>query len=216
MSGAISTYKLHTSLQGCVLLFINKFFCINKWNQHDIFGNGQATNDITPVKYEVGFLNRRWVQSALGVPLNFTYQNLVVHKNVMATGDIARGGFLEALGKLLDRGVQVTMMYGDRDYTCNWLGGERTSLAINSTISQGFREAGYAKIWTNSTNIGAMVRQFGNLSFSRVFDAGYRGLYPSFLRSILLTDNVQSLTTNPRPLFGFSTAPCTTLISPQA
>ena len=37
----------------------------------------------------------------------------------MGTGDIVRGGFLEALGDLLDRGVQVVMMYRDRGYIGN-------------------------------------------------------------------------------------------------
>lgn len=111
----------------------------------------------------------------------------------MATGDIVRGGFLETLGSLLDRGVQVTLMYGDRDYICNCefllvrllcirakshagISGERTSLAINSTSSAEFREAGYANISTNATYDGGVVRQHGNLSFSRVFDAAHQGL----------------------------------------
>jgi carboxypeptidase C (cathepsin A) len=92
----------------------------------------------------------------------------------MITSDIVRGGLVESLGKLLDRGVQVTMMYGDRDYICNWLSGERMSLAINSTLSESFRDAGYANITTNSTYVGGLVRQSGNLSFSRVFDAAHR------------------------------------------
>ncbi|KAE9380409.1 putative carboxypeptidase S1 [Stipitochalara longipes BDJ] len=140
---------------------------------HDAFDIGHTTPDPTPSKYEIGFLNQPWVQSALGVPLNFTYQNMIIYNNVMSTGDIVRGGFLESLGKLLDRGVQVTMMYGDRDYICNWLSGERTSLAINSTLSSGFKESGYANITTNFTYVGGVVRQFGNLSFSRVFDAAH-------------------------------------------
>jgi hypothetical protein len=110
----------------------------------------------------------------------------------MASGDIVRGGFLETLGSLLDRGVQITLMYGDRDYICNCklfephnvirfssrytgISGERTSLAINSTLSGGFQEAGYANLSTNATYNGGVVRQFGNLSFSRVFDAPHQG-----------------------------------------
>jgi hypothetical protein len=38
---------------------------------------------------------------------------------VMAEGDITRGGFIDMLGNLLDRGVQVVLMYGDRDYIGN-------------------------------------------------------------------------------------------------
>ena len=33
--------------------------------------------------------------------------------------DHFRGGFLDAIGYLLDSGVKVHMMYGDRDWVCN-------------------------------------------------------------------------------------------------
>ncbi|TVY94449.1 Carboxypeptidase S1-like protein A [Lachnellula willkommii] len=140
---------------------------------HGAFDIGHTTPDPTPSKYEIGFLNRHWVQSALGVPLNFTYQNQVVYNSVMAEGDITRGGFLDMLGNLLDRGIQVALMYGDRDYIGNWIAGERGSLAITSEISKGFTAAGYANISTNATYEGGVVRQHGNLSFSRVFDAAH-------------------------------------------
>ena len=35
------------------------------------------------------------------------------------TGDFVRGKNLAILGELLDRGVKVALMYGDRDYQCN-------------------------------------------------------------------------------------------------
>ncbi len=89
-------------------------------------------------------------------------------------GDYPRPGHLEDLAFLLDHGVKVTMMYGDRDFACNWLGGEAVSLAINYTGTAGFHGAGYTDIRVNDTYIGGQVRQSGNLSFSRVFQAGKR------------------------------------------
>lgn len=38
----------------------------------------------------------------------------------MGKGDISRGGFLEALGNLLDRGVQVVLMYETGNYVGNY------------------------------------------------------------------------------------------------
>ena len=103
---------------------------------------------------------------------------MAIYNNVVATGGIVRGGFLETLGSLLDNGVQVALVYGDRDYSCNWLSGEQTSLAIKSTIHKDFPEAGYAHIVTDSIYVGGVVRQHGNLSFSRVFDAAHGGSLP--------------------------------------
>lgn len=56
------------------------------------------------------------------------------------------------------------------------LGGEQISLAIQSSSSASFRAAGYASISTNDSYVGGVVRQHGNLSFSRVFDAGHQGM----------------------------------------
>jgi len=56
-------------------------------------------------------------------------------------------------------------------------GGEAISLAIDSKISSKFHAAGYAKLQTNTNYIGGLVRQFGNLSFTRVFSAGHEVPY---------------------------------------
>lgn len=60
----------------------------------------------------------------------------------------------------------------------NWFGGEAVSLAVAQNTTSGnystrFAQAGYAPIITNSTYIGGAVRQYGNLSFSRIYDAGH-------------------------------------------
>lgn len=58
---------------------------------------------------------------------------------------------------------------------CNWIGGEAVSLALAraSLPHVQFSRAGYADIATNASYTGGHVRQFGNLSFSRVFDSGH-------------------------------------------
>lgn len=88
-------------------------------------------------------------------------------------GDYPRPGWLEDLALLLERGVKVTMVFGDRDYACNWIGGEASSLAINYSSTAQFHAAGYEPIQVNATYEGGLVRQYGNLSFSRVFQAGH-------------------------------------------
>jgi len=88
------------------------------------------------------------------------------------TGDFLLGNGLAKLSNLLSRGVKIALVYGDQDYQCNWLGGEAVSLAIGD---EEFQNAGYAEIRTNASYVGGFVRQHGNLSFSRVFDAAHGG-----------------------------------------
>jgi carboxypeptidase C (cathepsin A) len=130
--------------------------------------------DPFPYPFWVGYLNQPHVQAALGVPLNFTSSSDVVGRVFHEIGDYPRPGHLEDLTFLLENGIKVTMMYGDRDFACNWIGGEAISLAINYTGTAGFHSAGYTDIRVNDTYVGGQVRQNGNLSFSRVYEAGKR------------------------------------------
>ena len=79
--------------------------------------------DPFPYPYFLGYLSQNWVQSALGVPVNFTESTTSVYSAFGATGDYARkdirGGQLADIGYLLDKGVKVALIFGDRDYACN-------------------------------------------------------------------------------------------------
>ncbi|KIW73072.1 hypothetical protein PV04_01219 [Phialophora macrospora] len=130
-----------------------------------------------PPKWAAGYLNSKPVQQDLGVPLNFSANSVPVATRFALSGDFVRGKNLAILGQLLDRGVKVALMYGDRDYQCNWLGGEKISLAVKSQISEKFSKAGYTDIHTNATFVGGTVRQYGNFSFSRVYNAGHEVPY---------------------------------------
>jgi hypothetical protein len=46
---------------------------------------------------------------------------------------------------------------------------------VKSKVSDNFKKAGYSDIHTNTTYVGGSVRQYGNFSFSRVYDAGHEG-----------------------------------------
>ncbi len=80
---------------------------------------------------------------------------------------------MEDIGQLVDNGVKVHMVYGDRDYACNWIGGEAVSLAVQYKQMEQFAAAGYANVSVNTSYVGGMVRQHGNFSFTRVFQAGH-------------------------------------------
>ena len=53
------------------------------------------------------------------------------------------------------------------------IGGESSSLAVNYSQTAAFHSAGYADIRVNNSYIGGQVRQYGNFSFSRVYQAGH-------------------------------------------
>ncbi|KAJ7265059.1 Alpha/Beta hydrolase protein [Mycena rebaudengoi] len=147
-------------------------FCFGKlWNPfnargYDVFDFTMVKPNPFPPKFAAGYLNTREVQLALGVPLNFTGFSNSVNQAFTGTGDFIRGHNLEILGQLLDSGIKVALVYGDRDYQCNWMGGEQMSLAIQFSSAADFSVAGYANISTNDTYDGGVVRQYGNLSFS--------------------------------------------------
>lgn len=121
--------------------------------------------------------------AALGSPVNFTVSSPAVSRIFASTRDDVHGGFLDATAYLLDHGVKVHMMFGDRDYACNWVGGEAASLAVPYSRAEDFANAGYAPLLAGAGDVGdsalrGLTRQFGNYSFSRVFQAGH--MIPSY------------------------------------
>ena len=142
------------------------------------FDIAHPSHDSFPPSYFIGYLNQHWVQNALGVLVNSSWSSEAVYKAFSKTGDIARPGMLDDIGYVLDKGIKVALVYGDRDFACNWLGGEQVSLNINYSSAGKFRNAGYTPIRVNNSYIGGQARQHGNLSFSRIYQAGH--MVPSY------------------------------------
>ena len=156
---------------------------------------GQKDPDPFPPPFYEGYLNQPHVQAALGAPLNWTQSSNVVSAAFRGIGDYPRPGWLADLAYLLDNNIKVTLVYGDRDYACNWIGGEAVSLAIPYSNTPQFSNAGYAPIQTNDTYVGGQVRQHGNLSFSRVYESGHEvpayqpeTAYRIFMRALFNND----------------------------
>ncbi|KAF3762037.1 hypothetical protein M406DRAFT_49615 [Cryphonectria parasitica EP155] len=120
-----------------------------------------------------GFFNQDWVQTALGAPLNWTYNSAAVRLNFQSiTGDPVRRNIGD-LNDLLQNGVNVALIYGDRDFMCNWVGVENVSLQLDWAGKENFVGAGYTNISVNASFIGGVVRQTNGLSFSHIFQAGH-------------------------------------------
>ena len=146
-----------------------------------VYDISQNVLDSFPDSHYLEYLNTLAVQQAIGAPVNYTQDSLAVFGAFTATGDFARDSMIEDLASLLEAGVRVALIYGDRDYICNWFGGEAISFAVAGAVQPQYASwysSGYAPIVTNNSYIGGVVREFGNLSFSRVYDAGH--LVPAY------------------------------------
>jgi carboxypeptidase C (cathepsin A) len=146
-----------------------------------VYDISQNFLDPFPDLHYLEYLNTRAVQQAIAVPVNYTQTSLTVLGAFNSTGDYARDGSLADLASLLESGVRVALIYGDRDYICNWVGGEAISFAIAGAVQPQYASwysAGYASIVVNESYVGGVVREFGNLSFSRIYDAGH--LVPAY------------------------------------
>jgi carboxypeptidase C (cathepsin A) len=149
---------------------LDPYFETPDFNYYDISAPSAAS---FPPPWMWGWVNQPHVQQGLGVPVNWTATSAASSKAFRSMGDYPRPGILEDLGHLLDSGIKVSMVYGDRDFACNWYGGELVSLAIPYAGKDSFAAAGYTDLVVNSSYVGGQVRQYGNLSFTRVYESGH-------------------------------------------
>ncbi len=140
--------------------------------------------DPLPHSYTSGFFNQHWVQQELGVPINFTSESNLIN-NIMTyeTGDLFARAGMKDVEYLLETGVKIALVYGDRDFRCPWQGAENLALQANWSGAQAFRSSGFGSVYTNASYDGGVARQHGNLSFTRVFQAGHDGETSSYISS---------------------------------
>lgn len=144
-----------------------------QWAFYDI---AHCYLDAFPGNEFLDYLANEDVRNKLGVPVNYTELSNTVGKAFNLTGDYARrdpSGYLENIATLLDSGVQVAMVHGDRDFACNWIGGERVSLNIDYKQSEAFKHAGYADVTIDGSSPVGQVRQHNLFSFTRVYQSGH-------------------------------------------
>lgn len=145
--------------------------------------------------YIFGYMTQSDVLQRLGSPVNFTTVAMAPSEAFRGAADQLRGADVASIAHLLDRGVKVHMMYGDRDWVCNWVGGEKISLMVPHAHADKFAAAGYAHLYSDDGEHKGMTRQHGNFSFTRVFDAGHgvpsfqpQASYEIFMRAVFGKD----------------------------
>ncbi|RYO89297.1 hypothetical protein DL762_003320 [Monosporascus cannonballus] len=158
----------------CRNLVEGPYYSASGRNPYDI--RAQADAQIPP-GYWADYINLASTQDALGVSINYTStSSQAIWIGFGVSGDFVYPDMLADLEAILDEGVSVHLIYGDADYICNWMGGEALSLQLNYTHAAEFRAAGYAPFVVEGTEYG-VVRQHGNFSFTRVYDAGHEVPY---------------------------------------
>ncbi|PLB44706.1 putative carboxypeptidase S1 [Aspergillus steynii IBT 23096] len=161
-------------------------------------------NDPTPPSWYNNYLEKDSVLNAIGVNINYTQSNDDVYYAFQQTGDFVWPNFIEDLEEILRLPVRVSLIYGDADYICNWFGGEAVSLAVNYTHTSKFRASGYIPLTVDGVEYGE-TREYGNFSFTRVYQAGHEVPYYQPIASLQLFN---------RTLFGWDIAEGATQIWP--
>ncbi|KAL1903106.1 hypothetical protein Sste5346_000390 [Sporothrix stenoceras] len=120
---------------------------------------------------------------------SFVYaaQSEAVYNVFTRAGDYVFPSFLADLEYLLENGIRVLLMHGDADYIANWFGGEAVSLALSYPQSFLFQAMPYTPLvfddlespenpdspGNGNGSVQGKVREYGNLSFAVVYDAGH-------------------------------------------
>ena len=71
-----------------------------------------------------------------------------------------------------DSDVQVLVYSGDKDWICNWRGGEAWTLDTKWASKKEFNAQDFEE-WTVEGQPAGAMRQFGDLHFLRVYEAGH-------------------------------------------
>ena len=74
--------------------------------------------------------------------------------------------------EILDYGLDVLVYSGDKDFICNWRGGEAWTHAVDWTGKDSFSKAEYGD-WNVSDKPAGSLKTFNNLKFLRVYEAGH-------------------------------------------
>jgi len=116
------------------------------------------------------FLERADVKAELGVKdRNWSSCNMIVH--TFMVGDWVTN-MDYAVTNLLKNNIQVLVYSGDKDYVCNWRGGEAWTHTLPWDKSEEFNKIDYS-VWSVNNKPAGEYKNIDNLTFLRVYDAGH-------------------------------------------
>ena len=170
--GLIDTGVWLVAMEACQLAVttILGFPLAPRFNVYDI----RKQCDYPPLCYDFSpvenFLKRADVIESLGVQ-GRTWEscNMVVHTALL--GDWVTD-LSDKVAYLLNNGVNILVYSGDKDFICNWRGGEAWTKAVNWTHGEEFANASYVE-WKEGANKYGEMKQVENFVFLKVYDAGH-------------------------------------------
>ena len=111
------------------------------------------------VQKVLGVSGRKWVEC-----------DTMVHTYLL--GDWMTNLMPQVADMLDNSGIEVLVYSGDKDWICNWRGGEAWTAATKWGSQEEFAAKDYEK-WNVSGKAAGEMRQTGNLHFLRVYEAGH-------------------------------------------
>ena len=116
------------------------------------------------------FLNLAKIQAALGVSgRKWVECNMEVHTALL--GDWINN-MASKISEVLESGLSVLVYSGDKDFICNWRGGEAWTNAVEWSGQSNFNGAQY-KDWTVNGEPAGQIKSWNNFKFLRVYNAGH-------------------------------------------
>jgi cathepsin A (carboxypeptidase C) len=116
------------------------------------------------------FIKRADVREELGVgKRSWTSCDMIVHTCML--GDWVTN-LQSSVTNLLSNGVKVLVYSGDKDWICNWRGGEAWTNSLQWSKKAQFNDAQYQK-WNVGSDAAGEFKNVDNFTFLRVYDAGH-------------------------------------------
>jgi cathepsin A (carboxypeptidase C) len=150
-----------------------------------ILGNPLAPNfnvydirkkcDKPPLCYDLSnsdkFLNNVTIQQRLGISPQREWVECDQEVHTEMLGDWLTN-LATKIQAVLETGLKVLVYSGDKDFVCNWRGGEAWTNAVTWSGQQEFNNAQY-KDWLVNGQPAGQLKEYKNFQFLRVFNAGH-------------------------------------------
>jgi len=130
--------------------------------------------DVAPLCYDMDFIgefiNQPEILADLGVP-GRKWKDCVKDVHMMLLGDWVVS-MSTKITTILASGIEVLVYSGDKDFICNWRGGEAWTNAVKWPGKDAFNAAEYS-LWSVDGVAAGELKQVDNLKFLRIYDAGH-------------------------------------------